>query len=277
MLVTGLYLWWPRDARGLGGSLYPRTRLGQRVFWRDLHAVTGIWVSMFALFLLVTAMPWTTVGGDAIQKVRRWVAPAPVDWAQGGDAPHASHHPPATGAGLATALTIDQVVARIEPLRLDPPVRLYLPNARQPHWLARSETQDRPRVREIELDPFTGAVTRETGFADKSALDRAINIGIAAHEGQLFGPANQLLGLMTALGLITLCASAVVMWLRRRPEGSLGIPAPRVAGFRITPALGIAIFALGVLLPMLGVALLLLVATTSVARWCAAPARPAGD
>ena len=60
-----------------------------------------------------------------------------------------------------------------------------------------------------------------------------IGVGIAAHEGQLFGVANQLLGLFTALGLITMCVSAVVMWWRRRPEGSLGLPAPRVEGFRI--------------------------------------------
>src|SRR6185295_16597089 len=39
MLVTGLYLWWPRETRGLAGVLYPRLRAGSRVFWRDLHAV----------------------------------------------------------------------------------------------------------------------------------------------------------------------------------------------------------------------------------------------
>src|SRR5215510_2153294 len=58
MLVTGLYLWWPRESRGLGGVLYPRLRSGQRVFWRDLHAVAGIWISSLALFLLITALPW---------------------------------------------------------------------------------------------------------------------------------------------------------------------------------------------------------------------------
>ena len=44
LIVTGLYLWWPRSSRGLAGVLYPRMRQGNRVFWRDLHAVTGIWI-----------------------------------------------------------------------------------------------------------------------------------------------------------------------------------------------------------------------------------------
>jgi uncharacterized iron-regulated membrane protein len=52
--------------------------------------------------------------------------------------------------------------------------------------------------------------------------------------------------------------SALVMWWRRRPEGSLGIPAPRVAEFRIPGFLKIAIVALGLLVPMLGVSILLL-------------------
>ena len=74
----------------------------------------------------------------------------------------------------------------------------------------------------------------------------------------MFGPANQALGLFTALGLITLCISAIVMWWRRRPEGKLGIPAPRVPEFRIGMGLKIAIVALGLFLPVLGLSIAVL-------------------
>ena len=56
MILTGLFLWWPRDAKGLAGILYPRLKQGKRIFWRDIHAVTGIYVSFFALFLLFTGL-----------------------------------------------------------------------------------------------------------------------------------------------------------------------------------------------------------------------------
>ena len=56
MLLTGLYLWWPRGRR-LAGVLYPRVNQRGRVFWRDLHAVTAVWVSLLALFLLVSGLP----------------------------------------------------------------------------------------------------------------------------------------------------------------------------------------------------------------------------
>jgi len=266
MLGTGMYLWWPRDARGAGGVLYPRFGGGRRVFWRDLHAVSGIWISAFALFLLVTAMPWTTVVGDGIGRIRGWVAPAPQDWNSNSADEHAAHRRQAAAESVATPLKVDGIIARIAPYHLDPPVRLYLPNVNQPHWRVRSETQNRPRVRELALDPVTGSVLHEDRFADKSTLDKAINVGIAVHEGQLFGIANQLLGLFTALGLLTMCVSAIVMWWRRRPDGSLGIPAPRVPEFRIGAGLMIGIVAVALLFPVLGASVVVLALTTWLFR-----------
>jgi uncharacterized iron-regulated membrane protein len=58
MVITGLYLWWPRQTEKLAGVLFIRLRKGKRIFWRDLHAVTGVWISAFALFLLLTGLPW---------------------------------------------------------------------------------------------------------------------------------------------------------------------------------------------------------------------------
>jgi uncharacterized iron-regulated membrane protein len=159
-------------------------------------------------------------------------------------------------------VTLDDIIKRVAPLGLDPPVRVYLPNERAPYWRVRAETQNRPRVRELELDARSGEVLRDQGFSQKATIDRVIGVGIAAHEGQLFGLANQLLGLFTALGLLAMCVSAVVMWWRRRPEGSLGLPAPRVAGFTIRAPLRALIVCLAVLLPVFGASLLVLCGTT---------------
>jgi uncharacterized iron-regulated membrane protein len=258
MLGTGLFLWWPREGRGLGGVAYPRMNRGSRVFWRDLHAVTGTWISALAMFLLITALPWTVVTGENIGQLRGWLSSTPQGWSRSSADEHAQHRREAAAAAVATPLSVDDVIARIAPEKLEPPVRLYLPNENQPHWRVRAETQNRPRVRELALDPITGELIHEDRFADKSALDKAIHVGIAAHEGQLFGLPNQLLGLATALGLLTLCGSAIVMWWRRRPGGTLGIPAPRVAEFRIGKVMWAGIFAAGVALPLLGVSIVVL-------------------
>jgi uncharacterized iron-regulated membrane protein len=262
MLITGLYLWWPRDARSAAGVLYPRLGAGRRVFWRDLHAVIGLWISSLVLFLLITALPWTPIWGAGFDQLRKLGAVnVQADWNTGASAGHQAHQREVPAAAVATPASLDEIVAGVNELRLDPPVRVYLPSERQRFWRIRSETQNRPRVRELELDERTGAVLRDQGFAEKPLVDRVVGIGVAAHEGQLFGPANQALGLAAALGLVTLCISALVMWWRRRPEGGLGIPAARVPDFHIGVPLGTAIVLLGVFLPVLGMALLLLMAS----------------
>src|SRR5690606_5335631 len=83
MLITGACLWWPRG-RGAAGVIWPR----RRMLLRDLHAVTGFWVSAFAMVLLLTGLPWTDVWGRSFQAVREqagWVLGAP-QW-NIGDAP----------------------------------------------------------------------------------------------------------------------------------------------------------------------------------------------
>jgi uncharacterized iron-regulated membrane protein len=266
MLITGVFLWWPRESRGAAGVLYPRLREGRRIFWRDLHAVSGIWISAFAMFLLITALPWTTVWGAGLKEVRDFASP-PVkqDWSLSRADEHAEHQRAASAVAIATPLTLDEIIARVAPLGLEPPVRVYLPNERMPYWRVRAETQNRPLVRELELDTNSGAVLSDQGFDGKPMLDRVIGVGIAAHEGQLFGLVNQLLGLATALGLIAVCVSAVVMWWRRQPGGALGVPAPRVEGFTIRAPLMALIVCLAILLPVLGASLLVLWSTTRLA------------
>jgi uncharacterized iron-regulated membrane protein len=60
-------------------------------------------------------------------------------------------------------------------------------------------------------------VLHRQGFLQDDFIDKAVALGIAAHEGQLFGVVNQLVGLATAIGLILMCVSAVVLWWRRGP------------------------------------------------------------
>ncbi|MFM8584639.1 MAG: PepSY-associated TM helix domain-containing protein, partial [Planctomycetaceae bacterium] len=86
LLLTGLVLWWPRPAR-LAGVVYPRLHQGQRLFWRDLHAVTGVWVSLLALFLLTTGLPWAKFWGGYFKQVRAWTgtAVARQDWSTSGE------------------------------------------------------------------------------------------------------------------------------------------------------------------------------------------------
>ncbi len=280
MLITGLYLWWPRNVR-LSGTLYPRLRSGSRTFWRDLHAVTGMWISMLALFLLLSGLPWTKSWGGMLHSIRQATSTTTAqDWTTGSaseraqikaentqPSTHDSHASmsmdmPGMDMGDMSDNTssdyavIDRLISVVTAQNLVPPVLIAPPSQRTPNWTARSDTDDRPRRVDLVLDAKNGSVSSRTTFAQKPLLDRVIGYGVAIHEGALFPPLNQILGVFTALGLMTLCISAVVMWWRRRPKGMLGAP-PAIDNPRYPRVLIALLILLGALLPLLGASMLL--------------------
>lgn len=279
MIATGLYLWWPRTATGLGGVLYPRIGQGAKRFWRDIHAVTGVWVSVFALFLLVTGMPWALVWGNGFKLVREWTGTAPIsrDWFTSSAEEHAEHMSQDAGMSAQSShaghggVSLDKIFANAEALRLAPPVILTPPTGSSMTWWAKSNTQNRPQREDVALSALTGEVARRDTFGAKHVVDQIVGYGIAAHEGQLFGPLNQALGVLTALGLVTLCVSAFVMWRRRAPDGALGAPPP-IPDARIGLGLGVIIIVAGLVLPVLGASLLALglIEFVLLRRWPAA-------
>ena len=272
MLLSGLYLWWPRSRR-LGGVVYPRWRHGQRVFWRDMHAVIGVWISCFALFLLVSGLPWSKSWGGMLHALRQTHAGTITsqEWSIGSaheravtklqDSPVAMPGMRMPGDDGAVVVRIDysaldRLLPTVSAQHLAPPVLIAPPSQFKPAWTARSDADDRPKQVDLVLDGATGGIVSRTAFSQRPLLDRIIGYGIAIHEGQLFPPLNQILGVFTALGLITLSASAVVMWWRRRPQGVLGAP-PAHASTRYPRLLMSALVVLGCVLPLLGGSMLL--------------------
>eukprot|EP01037_Dinobryon_pediforme_P031005 gene31005-35310_t len=64
LVVTGIYLWWPRQQTG--GVVTVRGTPARRVFWRDIHAVTGLFGAVFVLFLAASGMPWSGYWGNKL-------------------------------------------------------------------------------------------------------------------------------------------------------------------------------------------------------------------
>ena len=291
MVITGLYLWWPRNINNLAGIVYPRFNSGQRIFWRDLHAVAGLWVSFFVLFLLISGLPWAKSWGGLLKEVRQIGVTKIVqqDWttgrsseladrklmntpateiAGGGEhAEHANHNitPVMPLKPKIDYSALDRLIAIVQPLNLPAPVMISPPSKKLSagaggspvDWTARSETQNRPLRVNLVLDAATGEIKSTKKFADKPLLDRSIGYGIAIHEGQLFGWFNQALGVFTALGLLLMVVSSVVLWWRRRSPGTLGAPNPDQAAPRFAYGLIGIIVMLGILLPFLGITMIL--------------------
>ncbi|HEY4313627.1 MAG TPA: PepSY domain-containing protein [Pirellulales bacterium] len=290
LIVTGIYLWWPRQAKGWGGVLYPRLKSGSRIFWRDLHSVTGIWISSMALFLLLSGLPWAKSWGNYLKAARRLTgtAVAQQDWTvgsgrakdgggQGGHGEHGGHggrRVQAEGADKTEGnqvpidfAAVDRIVATVRPLELAPPVMIAPAGKGSGDWTAKSLAGNRTHRVNLVLEGATGAIKNREDFSDRHLIDRIVGTGIAAHEGQLFGLANQLLGLVTTCGLILVCASGLIMWWRRREPGALGAP-KALSSPRFSLGLFVLVVALAIYLPLFGASLLgvLVIEKTLLAR-----------
>ena len=271
MILTGLYLWWPRPFRA-AGTLWPRLSLKGRPLMKDLHRVTGFWLAGFVLVMLASGLPWAGTWGSAfkwargelglVEGVQEWkigaekaAVAAPVAHDHG----TASHSPQMRADMPEQSLPLAASVQRAEAEDMAFPVLVLPPHAPQRFgpptgnvWTVKSEAQNRPLVRSVTYDPQSGTELSRNGFADKHPIDRAINIGIAWHEGALFGLTNQIMGLVIALALIALSVLGVLMWLKRRPKGKLAAPPP---GGRLPRGLIAVVVLLALLLPLFGISL----------------------
>lgn len=293
LVLTGLYLWWPRGQQG--GITTVRGRPRQRLFWRDLHAVTGVWVGLVLLFLAVTGMPWSVVWG---KQVNAWANgqdygyPAGVrvqvpmsqqrladtttpTWSMeqarlpASALPHAHHAPAEKHAGheghgggalgdlspQPGAIGIDAAVQRFITLGLAPGYSVALPRGPMGVYTASVYPEDVAGQRVVHLDQYSGRVLLDMGYADYGAAGRGLEWGINVHLGQEYGTFNRLFLLVACAAIVMLCVSGAVMWWKRRPRGGLGVP-PLPKERRTVAAVFAVLCVGGVLFPLVGASLL---------------------
>ncbi len=294
LVVSGVFLWWPRGRSG--GVLSLRERPARRTWWRDLHAVTGVLASLAIVFLAVTGMPWSAFWGAQFNRLAGswglgtpahvwgpppastlpplaglpdvpWVlerAPLPQSQPPGGKPDHDGHHgAPAAApaealppAAAAASLGLNAALQRFTQLGVPAGTPLRLPSGPLGVYTAMQFPDDVRDVRVLHLDRYSGVVLKDIRYADYGAIGRATQWGISLHTGRQFGWANQLLMLAGCLAILLLAVSAVVMWWKRRPSGRLAAP-PRRAGDRAAwSAIAVALL-LGLIYPLLGASMLL--------------------
>ncbi|MCV5390497.1 PepSY domain-containing protein, partial [Escherichia coli] len=70
LLVSGLYLWLPRDNASRAGFLKIRIAQGSRILLRDVHANLGGVLSLVLLFFLISGLSWAGIWGAKM--VQAW-------------------------------------------------------------------------------------------------------------------------------------------------------------------------------------------------------------
>ncbi|ALN73493.1 PepSY domain-containing protein [Aureimonas sp. AU20] len=270
LVVTGLYLWWPRGRKE--GVVTVRGTPKKRVFWRDLHAVAGSMLGVFIVFLAVTGMPWSQVWGG---KVNEWANGSnfgypsgvrvdvpmsgqrlsdegPVGWSlQQAEVPLSGATPFRTPIGL------DRAVAVFDTLGLYRGYSVNLPTRPTGVYTGSVYPDDLTQQRVVHLDQYTGEPLLDMSYADYGPLGRSLEWGINVHLGQEFGWFNQWFLAAVCVGNVALAVSAGVMWWKRRPSRSMGVP-PLPKDTSVFRGLLVLLAIGGVLFPLVGASLLVM-------------------
>ncbi len=274
LLLTGLYLWWPRGKGAIWGTVLPRlSKPGSRQFWRDVHAVPAFWISIVLILIILGGLPWSGIMGPRIDKLANstntnapnfaysfGAKPESVTVASdiAEDLPWAAESLPVpeSAPGGYMKLGVDDAALIADTKNVAKPYTLTLPNGDKGVYTISTAHATPGNSATLHVDAYSGAVLTDVRFADYGVLGKLITYGIAFHEGRLFGWPNQLLGLIACLGLILVAISSYVMWKKRKPDGKLGAPS-NPKNKKVTIGVLVIMLICGAIMPLVGISILI--------------------
>ncbi len=288
LLMSGLYLHWPRSRNASLWKL-PLRQYHKRFSWRQLHGALGIWLSVVLVFFALSGLAWTGVWGqklvqpwssfpaeksarfwnnyqaettqaatptthihgnlnsDNLEEVPWAVEQLPVPLSQ----PHHAHQP---------LLSLADIMAQGKALGLDY-FRVSFPRGERGVYSLISSTTSGDisnplNDRTVHIDPHSGDILADIGWADYNLLAKTMAAGIALHKGEV-SAINLWVNMLACALLILLSIAGAVLWFKRRsvrrPQLSLPPHSNHSGhGWRLLLTLS------AVLFPLSGVVLLLI-------------------
>lgn len=292
LLVSGLYLWWPRKGPGVGGILWPRANQKGRLWWRDLHAVVGFWGAGFLLLLLLSGMTWTGFWGDqfanlwnrfpaamwnevpksgpltrslnhAHEQTVPWGAetlsmPSSQPKPESHDHGAMNHGGGHEGMVMAShRIPLQQVVEIARERRVTPGYSITPPTGEHGVYTIAVFADDPRNDATLHIDQYSGKVLADVRWQDYGPVAKTVETGVMLHMGKMYGWPHQLVMLLICLMILASSASGLWIWWRRRPTGRLAAP-PLPA--RLTPMRGaIAVLVLlGAAFPLVGASMVVI-------------------
>ncbi|WP_018605785.1 PepSY domain-containing protein [Uliginosibacterium gangwonense] len=211
LIVTGVYLRWPRKAMSPRSWLMINPRLKRRPFIWALHAVVGTWVLPVWRGLAATGIYWSF---DSVRStVDGWAgAQRAADTKKGKKVQTGTS--PGVLPDISLAWHSFNTHAQAWTL-----ASVRLPKEDAPtldiSWLAADAVHERARNR-MRIDLQEGHVSQDERFNDQSAGKRALAAIYPLHMGSYFGLVGRIVVTLSALALPLLTITGYLLYLQRR-------------------------------------------------------------
>ncbi|WP_029860378.1 PepSY-associated TM helix domain-containing protein, partial [Vibrio parahaemolyticus] len=261
LLVSGLYLWLPRDNASRSGFLKIRVAQGSRIVLRDVHANLGGVLSLVLLFFLISGLSWAGIWGAKM--VQAWnTFPTYYTWGEkpestlthkdlnhgsseempwnlelaavpeSKDKPAHDHANMERGASYTAshrALSIDDIILKAEMMGFTS-YKIFLPRSDNGVYTVAANSMggdisDPRQDRTSHFDQYSGRLLVDVTWQDYSWFAKLMAAGVSLHQGDV-SIINKALNVLFCLAFILIAISGVVMWWLRRPSRSASLGAP---------------------------------------------------
>ncbi|MEY8734240.1 PepSY-associated TM helix domain-containing protein [Peribacillus frigoritolerans] len=269
LIVSGLYLWYPKKKQSLSGVLFPRLNKGKHIFRRDLHAVPAFWITAGMLFLIMTGLPWSGFWGNNFQLLATnsgsgyppsiWTGSAPTSSIKTkdiADVPWAAENldVPLSDIQGFLPLSIDDVVTIANHKGMHPSYSINIPQETDGVYTLSAFPPKAQDEATIHIDQYSGAVLADYRYDHYGLIGKIVAWGITLHKGTQFGLINQMISLLICLGIMLVACSGFYLSWKRKPKKSLGAPkSPQIKNVKLLLFL---LIGLGVLFPLVGMSLI---------------------
>jgi uncharacterized iron-regulated membrane protein len=255
LIFTGLYVWWPIKNWNLKGLFLIRLKEGKRIFYRDLHAVLGFWISILLLITLAGGLPWTDVFGGNFKWVQKVTNTGyPNSW---------------KGIGLSSKkegnrISLDKMVTIAKAQNLEGTITIGLPKSPKSTFSISNKSINLANQKMIHFDQYSGKLIKHHNWSDVGFLMRGRMWVMAFHQGE-FGAWNWWIMFCLAILLATMSFSAIASYLIRKPKNKLGTP--KVSSqFKVGKVIIVLLILLAVILPLFGISVLLILLFDSIKK-----------
>ncbi|MDR7020368.1 PepSY-associated TM helix domain-containing protein [Aeromonas salmonicida] len=292
LLVSGLYLWWPRKGPGVGGILWPRLNQRGRLWWRDLHAVVGFWGAGFLLLLLLSGMTWTGFWGAQFadlwnrfpaamwnevpksaplvrnlnhshEQTVPWAVetmPMPSSQPAAKRHDHSAMHQGGEQDDIVMAshrIPLQQVVEIAQARQVSPGYSITPPVGESGVYTIALFADDPRNDATLHIDQYSGKVLADVRWQDYGPVAKTVETGVMLHMGKLYGWPHQIAMLVICLMVLLSSVSGLWIWWSRRPQGRLAAP-PLPA--KLPPMRGAIalLILLGIAFPLVGASMLVI-------------------
>jgi uncharacterized iron-regulated membrane protein len=279
LIVTGLYLWFPRENKSLFGTLIPRFKSGKRTFWRDLHSVPAFWVSIIVGVIILSGLPWSGFWGAKIlqpieTQTHSGVPKGTFPWdpkpqstlvtkdiAPNNSTPWAVEKVPVpqSSANATQKLSVEQVIEIAKKENVPSGYNINFPQGPTGVYSVFAFPPKPTEQVTLHIDQYSGNLISNIRYADYGIIGKIVSTGVALHEGHYFGTFNLILCLIGCLVVILMSVTGYIMWWKRRPKGRIGSPPPLKIQ-RFLKGLAILMFMFAILFPLVGISLIIVFA-----------------